>query len=310
MNKSMMLIGVFKKGSTNVPQALAFSRRGFDVVPINYREIISKYGIDYFYNLTKYAVEKYKPILILFSKCNGIDSKLVQDLSSKSITWLWNMDPVDTIKQCPEVIEHAKYSTYSSCTSPTVKKYFEDQGVKNCSFILEGLDYDVYKPVDSSDEYKADISFIGTRTKERDEYKKFLEEAGYNIRFYGPGYNREIVDEEFAKICASSKFMLSLNTYNNIAGYFSDRPIRYLGCGACVLHLDSTNSLNNFFEDKKEIIYFSDKDDLLNKIASITEEERIKLIFNGRDRVLRNYTWNNIINQILTIAFSKQLSIK
>lgn len=310
--KNIMVVGVLdKKGSTNIPQALAFTRKGFNVIPINYRTIIKQNGIKNFYDILIHAANKYKPILILFSKCNGIDPAIVKALSEKTATWLWNMDPVDTIKQCPEVIEHAKYATFSSCTSIHVVKWFEENGVNNCHFILEGLDCNLYKPVNPSEKYKADISFIGTRTNERDTYISMLSKNGYDIKAYGSGYSEyEVVDEEFSKVCSSSKYMLSLNTVNNVPHYFSDRLIRYTGCGSCTLHLDSTKTLNNYFVDGEEVIYFSDQNDLIEKLSSITEEQRKNIIINGRERTLREYTWNNAIDKILTIAFNKQLSVR
>jgi len=212
------------------------------------------------------------------------------------------MDPIETIEQCPEVIEHAKNATHSSCTSQTVCDFFINKGAKSCHHILEGFDYDVLGPVEPDDKYKADISFIGTKTKERDLYLKVLQNAGYDVKFYGPGYTEEVVNEEFAKVCSSSKYMLSLNTHNNIVGYFSDRLIRYLGCGTCTFHLDSTMSLNDYFEDGKEVIYFSDPDDLLEKIKGVTESEVMILTVNGREKVLQNYTWNNSIHKILGVV--------
>jgi spore maturation protein CgeB len=301
--KSVCIVGVLdRKGSTNVIQALSFARAGYNILPINYRTIISRYGMDYYNNLLISAVKSTKPYLVVFSKVSNTNPDLIKMCSEFTKTWYWFMDPIPTA-EAMSAHEYADKASFVSATSESVVKWFEERGVKKCHHILEGLDYDVLRPVAPVDELKADISFIGTQTKERDEFKKLLEDAGYNVKFYGPGYSgKEVVDDEFAKVCSSSKFMLSLNTYNNIPRYFSDRIIRYAGCGTCILHWDATNTLNEWYENGKHIIYFKDKEDLLDKLKNTSTEEAFKIATTAREHTLNNYTWNHTIQKILEIA--------
>ena len=302
--KTIVIIGICNnEGSTNVPMTAAFFKQRCNVIPINYRTIIQNHGMEFFDNLLIEVVKSQKPDLVLFSKCNGINSELVTECNKYSKTWLWNMDPKYTIENCIEVIQHARNATFASCTSVDIVEWFKEQKVDPCYYILEGFDYDVLKPTEVYDKYKADISFIGTKTYERDMYKKKLEDAGYNVKFYGPYYSGKFVTgKEFAKICSSSKFMLSLNTYNDIPNYFSDRLILFTGCGACTLHLDSTKTLNNYFQDNKEVIYFSDMNELLKILEKTSDRKACEIAFKGRERVLREYTWDHTIYQILTYA--------
>jgi spore maturation protein CgeB len=301
MNKTVMLIGVFEKGSTNISQAKAFMEKDYKVIPISYRTVINNYGIDYFNKLLLYTIDKEKPNLVLFSKCNGISSEIVKTCSNRTKTFLWNMDHQTTIQTVPEVIEHAKVATFASCTSPSTAKWFEEQGVKKCYHIFEGIDPHIIKPVESVSEYEADISFIGTKTPERDMYRDSLTKAGFNVKFYGNGYDKEVIDEEFAKVCSSSKYMLSLNVHNNEPEYFSDRVFRYLGCGACTFHLDNTGPLNKWFKDGKDIVYFREINDLILKLSVTNEEIAKRIGKSGRRKVLAKYTWSDSINQILSI---------
>lgn len=301
--KAVCLVGVLnKEGSTNISQAKSFIKNGFDVIPINYRTIIQNYGMVAFEDMLLTVMKTYRPYLTLFSKCNGINPKLVKECGKYSYTWLWNMDPIQTIEKVPEVIEHAKNANFSSCTGLGVAKWFESQGVTNCYHIFDGLDEEIFKPVPPVDRIKADISFIGSRTPERDRYKKVLEDIGLNVKFYGPGYNQEVVNEAFSQVCSSSKFMLSLNVFNNIEGYFSNRLLRYMGCGACVFHLDKTNTLKNYFNDGEHLILFEDEVDLANKVKKISESEAKEIAKRGREFVLKNYRWDNTIQNILNIV--------
>ena len=302
-NKYIIVVGVLdKRGSTNIAQALSFIRFGYTVIPINYRTIISRHSASYFESVLLHSVNKYKPDLVLFNKCNGINSKLIVECNKYTTTWLFNMDPIQTIQRCPEVIEHARNAHFSSCTGGGVVEWFREQGVDNCVHIIEGLDYTIFKPVEPVNEFKAEISFIGTSTQERSRYKKLLEEAGIDVRFYGTGYsNKEMIEEDFAKICSSSKFMLSINTQNDIPMYFSDRILRYLGCGSCVLHFDPIGTMDKFFKIGDEILTFKYDSELLEVINNTNIESAGKIALAGREKVLMNYTWNHSVAIILNI---------
>jgi len=183
MNKSICLVGVFKKGSTNVPMAKSFTKHGFFVIPVNYRTIITTYGMEFFNQFMHHVMIKYEPYLTLFSKCNGVDPEIVSMCNKYSKTWLFFMDAKPILAANPEIIQHIKNSDISSCTASDMVEWFRSQGVKNCHHIVQGIDPDVFKPVEPEDKYKADISFLGTRTPERDKFKKALEDAGFNVKF-------------------------------------------------------------------------------------------------------------------------------
>jgi len=306
VNRKVAIVGVLdQRGSTNISQAKSFMRFGFETFPINYRTIINKYGYSFFEDMVLDILSKEKPHLTLWSKCNNVNSELIKKCSDYTINWLWNMDPINTIKQCPEVLGHARVADFSSCTGLGVAKWFEKQGVKKCYHILDGLDYDIFRPFPAVKEFKAGISFIGSRTPERDEYGKFLKENGYDVKFYGLGYGTSVLNDVFSLVCSSSHFMLSLNTYNDIEGYFSNRLLRYLGCGSCVFHLDPTESLGRFFRDREDLVFFKNKEDLLQKLKSLSMVEASRIALRGRDTVLRNYTWDHTIKNILDIVKEK-----
>jgi len=304
MGKSIILLGVLDTpNSTNIPQLLAFQRADYEVTAVNYRTIIKDKGMSFFEELLLHTVKSQKPELVLFSKTNGINPELIKECNKYSKTFYWFPDPYQTAERIKFVTEYAKNATYASCTSMSTVDWFKERGVDPCYLILEGFDYDVLGPTPMYDKYKADISFIGTKTKERDMYKDRLEKVGYDVKYYGPEYSGGfITGKEFAKVCSSSKFMLSLNTYNNTPNTFSDRLILFTGCGACTLHFDSTKTLNNYFKDKEEVLYFSDVDELLQILNDTNDRTALGIAINGRERTLNMYTWDHTINQILTQA--------
>ena len=313
MNKIIVMVGVLdNKTSSNLEQVSSFYRLGFGVIPVNYRTIIQNYGIDTFEAILLETVEKYKPFLTIFYKCNGINSEIITKCNEHTNTWLYYMDSLFTadtigIPRYPEIIEHAKRAHFSSCTGSDIVEWFINNGVKNCYHLIQGVDVNIFKPVPQDDKYKSAISLIGYRTEGRDRFKTTLEQNGFNVKFYGKGYNGEVYLNDFAQVCSSSKIMLSIDSESNIhKGYFSNRLTKYLACGSCVLHYDTTNSLTQFFEGGKDIFYFKDEDELITLLNNITDEAAYKVGVNGRERVLSNFTWEHISSVMLNIVLENR----
>jgi len=292
---TVVIVGVLDEvGSTNISIAKAFLRFGFKILPVNYRSIIQKYEYKFFENLLIHSVKRHKPFLTVFCKCNGINPNIILECNKYTKTWLWNMDPIQTIESCPEVIQHAKNANFASCTGGGVSEYFTKCGVPKCCTIFDGLDYDIFKPTGVVSEYKTKISFIGSRTPERDRIKELL--SKYNPKFYGQGYTKPIYNREFAQVCSNSDFMLSMGTYSDAVDTFSNRLLRYLGCGTCVLHYDPTKTLHKYFDN---VLFFSTDDELIDHIENTSIERAGELAFKGREEVLNKYTWEHTVQQIL-----------
>lgn len=304
--KRIAIVGVLDNpASTNISMGFYLAKLGFEIIPINYRTIIQSQGMEFFENHLLYILNNLKPDLIIFSKCNGINPELVKECTKYTKTWLFNMDPLKTLEQCPEVIKHMEYSTYSSSTALDMVVKFKRLGIKNHYHIIQGTDPYLFKPVEPEEKYKADISLIGSRTPERDEFLDHLIFNGIDAKFYGYGYNAPVFNEEFSKVCASSKFMLSMNTYNNEhIEYFSNRLVRYLSCGTFTFHYDDTGSLEKYFKHRTDLVYFRNKEDLLSKIREFSNyplEEVAKIVLHGRERVLKYFTWEKILNYMINL---------
>ncbi len=302
-DKNVVIVGVLNNPlSSNVWMANSFIKCGLNVIPVNYRTIIQNYGHTFFKDLIIDTVKNHSPYLTIFCKCNGVDPNIISECSKFSPTWLWMPDSYIVAQQHPEIVEHTKRTTFSSCQSQTTVDYFKEKGAKNCYHIYEGIDKDVHYPVEPVEKYKADVSFIGSRTPERDKYKKLLEDEGYTTKFYGEGYSGVVSAKEWREICSSSKFMLSINTFNDIPDYFSGRVFEYAGSGACILHYNPSGGSITPFEENKEIVYFKDEKDLLSKLKNIYTITARKIGINGRKKVMEKYTLDHSVRQIINIV--------
>lgn len=298
---NIVLVGVLdNKNSTNVSMASAFEKLGYKILPVNYRAIISNKGYSFFTEYLLYLINKHSPELVLFSKCNGIKTDIVAECTKRTKTWLWNMDAKPTIEKCPEVIEHAKNCNFSSCTSDTTRDWFKSLGVDNCKTIVEGIDTNKYFPIDKDENHESpEIALIGSRTEERNKFLVYLQTRGLDAKFYGPGYTSEVYPAEFRQICANTKFMLSMNIWNGIPKYFSDRIARYLACNTSVIHYDPTMSLEEYFQNGKHLLYARTKEDIVDLVLTTADELRTAIANNGYFHVVDNYTWEKVIPKIL-----------
>jgi len=307
MNKNIIICGVLdKEYSANVWIASAFSRLGFNIIPINYRNIKSQYDDDYLCKVILYAVSKYNPELVIFCKFNAIHPKVTEEVSKVARTFLFFMDSHIIAQNAPEIVEHAKNCKFSSCTSVACVDYFDKQGVTNCYHIFEGAHPDIHKPVEFNSKFESTISFIGANTHEREAIYKFLLDNGVDAKFYGPGWKSgQLTMEDYATISSSSKFMLSVSTFNDIPSYFSARVFELLSCGSCVLHFDTTSTCKNYFTVGKELLTFSNNDELLNLIKTVSDKQAVRIGIEGRERVMRDYTWYNTAKNILEVVNGK-----
>ncbi|MHA2344352.1 MAG: hypothetical protein ACXADW_21045 [Candidatus Hodarchaeales archaeon] len=125
----VIIIGVLdKEGSTNIPMALSLVRLGFNVIPVNYRTIIGKYGPAFF-----------------ASFLNNLVINLIAEITRHTKTWIFNMDPKQTIDMAPEVRENARIATFSSCTAMDMVEDWAKVGA-NCGYIVQGLDEQIFRP--------------------------------------------------------------------------------------------------------------------------------------------------------------------
>jgi spore maturation protein CgeB len=302
----VVIVGVCDvEGSTNLYMAKAFERLGYEVIPCNYRTILKKHGPKTLGTVLQKLSED-KPSLMLFSKCNGIESHLIARCSLNCKTWLWFMDPISTLRGIPEIIDHANMADYVSATGLGVAvEISKGIGGAEVHHIMEGVDPEIYRPTIQSQEFVANVSFIGTANPERMVYVQTLSEAGIDIKAYGDGFGHEVHGNIFNLVCSSSASMLALNTEHTTPEYFSDRVFRLGACGAFVFHSFSPR-MDKYFIDGEDLVYFDTPQSLVEAIKFYfhpdRENLRTQIRHNLRNKILSNHTWEHTIQRIIEIA--------
>ena len=164
----IVFVAVFNENSTNWSQSLSLKEIGCDVIEFNYREIASQIGNKSRDDKLVEVVKTEKPDMVLFSKCNEIDNRVVVECNKVSKTFLWYMDPVNG-NFSQSLVKKIRSCTHTFCA--LWNSYSQTKKLtKNVSFLHEGYDQYNNKPVDMA--YVYDSSFIGQLRGHRFEYHK------------------------------------------------------------------------------------------------------------------------------------------
>ena len=139
------------------------------------------------------------------------------------------------------------------------------------------------------------------RIDERDSFIKFLSTKLKKYKTFFPGYNnvQPIWGEDFYKVIKQSKICInySRGKYKNL--YSSDRISSLIGNGCFVLN-ENANKYYKIF-NKKELINFKNKTDLVKKIIFFLKNEKARksIAKNLYSKYHKLYSSKNTINYIL-----------
>jgi len=120
--------------------------------------------------------------------------------------------------------------------------------------------------------------------------------------------------DEIIKIFNASKININLHssTYhkgiNPFGDFINPRTFEIMACGGFQL-TDRRTALEGLFEAGEEIIVFDDLGDLRSKVAYYLDkpEERNRIAERGRQRVLREHTYENRMNEMLEVIEAQGL---
>ena len=280
----VLFVAVFNYNSTNVSQADGFRKSECEVIEFNYREVALNVGN---HKRDKQLVElckNEKPDVVVFSKCNEIDSWVVGECNKISKTVLWYMDPINNNLNS-SLIEKIKLCNFTFCAIWDSYLAAKKIGGDKVFFLQEGYDQTSNYPIDLP--YKHDVSFIGALRNKRFEYHNAI---GFPVieNAYG---------EEHSKAVSQTKINL-----NFTEGGTSDRTYKILASRGFLL-TEPWVSMDNDFTVGQDFNIFTNVDELKNKITYYLEheDERLRIAEHGYQTVQKfdRINWaKKIINKI------------
>jgi len=181
-------------------------------------------------------------------------------------------------------------------------------GRDNVHQLLEGCDPEIHRPANYGEAYACDIAFVGAPAPDRISILRSCQRAGHKVKIWGqPGWPRDLdytgkfaYGQELARVCASAKIILGINSRNDCPDYFSDRAFLILACrGFLLTHY--VPGLEKYFDDHKHLVWFKDLDGMLEMIGKYINDgpSRAKIAEAGQALVYQRYTWEKSMRAMM-----------
>jgi hypothetical protein len=199
----------------------------------------------------------------------------------------------------------------------------ENYDLEMASFIPHAFDPEVHSPTllstDDLDRYQCDVSFIGNKSKKKQQVIDHIRRAlpDVRMRIWGPPAWYSVPDfhdifegipvwgKEYAKAILASKINLGPLYEGGASAPEPDlitaRTFEIPATGGFMLH-ERTKEAMKYFEDGKECAFYSDPDDLVDKIRYYLDNpgEREKITRAGRERCLNSgYSVDDRVKTVL-----------
>lgn len=299
----------------------AFVDNGFQLWSYDYRNSFTDNGEKYSIKKLLEIVAEYKPdwIHMQLQYCGLIDPLLLEQIKIENPNMVitnWSGDVREEIQHY--FIECGNKIDLSLLCNKGQIPIYKQHGLKNLEYWQNGLDPEkVYRMSDNNREnlrnyYNHDIVFCGGRTLKFPDsqlrmniadafWKKFNNKFGvYGAGWEGyPYYRGTIPYDDQNNVYNGSRIALSVNHFNNIEMYFSDRQLITMGSGTFTL-CHYIPGLEEYFENGKDCVWFKSIHEAIEKaeyyLNNLEEAEIIGK--NGAKKVLEGHTYFSRIKEL------------
>ena len=313
-------------------------RLGHDVEGLSDRDILSyNSNIVNFKNtnlLNKIFLEKsfyYKPDLILLGHVNTITDQTFQSVKNynkKVIISQWYEDNIS-----PSGPDYLKNSNNLKTNFKYIDNFFistHPDAIKNKTarvkyhFLPTPADRNIEKlNIYNNNKYIYDVFFAMShgvnrgslksgKIDEREQLINNLTKLNINIKFdvYGYKSRHPVWSESFYKSISNSSMALNLNRGKSKKYSCSNRIASLMGNGLLTF-MDNQKEYNHFFSNK-EIIFFKNQEDLLDKLKffKINSKERKNIARNGQQKYFKLFNERNVADYIVKRSFETDNNFK
>lgn len=317
---------------------LAMTRLGHEAVIFDYCKYLSKldgnrmlkkvaYKLDNaFYqsrckNINSHfirLVQDFKPKLIIVVKGSHILPETIKKINELGITIVnWHVD--DPFNQKYLTAHSAQnlmlYDIHFSSRPHLFTEYIQ-KGARRVEYLEFCYDETIFYLLDSGDDIKYEISFVGNWSQEREELIKELAQF-FKIYVWGGSWwrahslknnkniylhNNRANLEEYSRIISHSKVCLNFLTQENR----DQTNLRNFELQACMGFqlCNRTDQIRTIFDEDKEICLFSAKQELIEKCRYYInhDDERLMVARKGYERITQNqHTFVSRCQKVLSV---------
>lgn len=336
----ILCVGPQWRGSNAGGLFRAFSRLGhlISVVDENYYinlsnkskltkvidRVFRKQHFKEFNNAVLREAEIFNPDIILIYKGAFVYPETIKTLKQKGKP-LVNFYPDVSFRTHGSLLAHTLplYDHVFTTKTFGINDMKEQLGVMSSSFIPHGYDPDIHRILDINntlaDAFKCDVSFIGTYSPKKEQMLNYIKTQlpGINMFIWGAGWHqsttaslktsikgRPITGDLYVMGIAASKINLGILS-EEVGGASSgdkitSRTFHIPASGGFMIH-EKTEESVLYFKENEETVFYSDKDDLVDKIRFYlkNEAERERIRLKGRERCLNEHSLDHRATKVL-----------
>lgn len=253
----------------------------FDHRPLNIRK---------FSNFVFDVCEEFEPHYILTTGTLPMTNSVLQRIG-KAVNLLNYMtdDPWNPSRRSERLFENLSF--YHLVLTPR-RSNINDLKELGCvvEYVKFGYEPDIHfseaPPEHLSDKFECDVMFYGGADKDRLPMAKAMIEAGFNVHLYGGYWNRDRTTRPFHRGTAlgadlrwavsGAKVCLCPVRRMNRDGHVM-RTFEVPAMGGCMLAEDTEEHREIFGEEGKNVLYFRDDGDMIDKIRILLNDETLRL---------------------------------
>ena len=311
-----------------------FIKNNYNVLQISDRDFLQSNILNYkkllFLSHIDKTIENFLPDIILFGHVDSLNENDFFYLRNKYKNIKFSQYFVDTLD--PNFEKHNRHKKrfflkYQYCdtnfitSNPEIFDFLD----KDKTFFIPNVcdrSIDILENYKYSD-LKYDVFFALSHGQHRGGLKKgYIDERSVfinkinleniNTNFFGIE-KKPIWGNEFFNQLSKTKMGINYNRGKPIKYYSSDR-ISLLMANGLLTFLQKDYSYEDFFEDKKDVVFFNSHDDLSEKIKcySKNNKDRCEIAFNGRKKYFELFeniiVTRYMVEKILDRKISQKLS--
>ncbi len=186
--------------------------------------------------------------------------------------------------------------------APECVEWYEKEG-RHALFFPEASDPDIFYPMPDLPKIY-DVTFIGARYGVREKIVQALREAGISVSAFGNEWEHgRLSTQDVPRVFAQSKIILGVGTIGHCTDFYALKLRDFDAPMSGSFYLTSNNpDLQSLFQIGREIDVYNDIVDCIEKVKWFLahDQQREAIAAAGRQRALRDHTWNKRFSELLT----------